>query len=144
MNQESALIDDQHCFGCGIKNPIGLHLEFKKLSDGSMICSFKPQRIHQGFQKRVHGGIISLILDEIAVNHARTIESSAVSADIQVRLRRPAFIDSTLKFSSKIIKQTRKTLHVQCYCSDSKANLIAEGLIVCVTSKSSTKRTLPI
>jgi len=53
---------DHACFGCGDDNPIGLHLRFEADGDG-VRTSFVPSSAHQGFDRVVHGGIISTVLD---------------------------------------------------------------------------------
>ncbi|MCA9396195.1 MAG: PaaI family thioesterase [Candidatus Omnitrophica bacterium] len=128
----SELVDDNYCFGCGSENPAGLKLKLCPADDNSMICAFTPQRIHQGFKGVVHGGLISLIFDEIAVNHLRHLGLEAVSANMQIRLLRPAKTLSPLNFCSKIIKETRKTMHVQCLCEDDAGSRVAEGVITCM------------
>lgn len=57
-------VEGQTCFGCGAINPIGLQMEF--LTDGHSLYSFVtvPSTM-AGWDKTVHGGIISTILDEI-------------------------------------------------------------------------------
>ena len=55
---------DQTCFGCGVKNHDGLQMEF--FTDGDRLYSFlKIPAKMAGWDKTVHGGIVSTILDEI-------------------------------------------------------------------------------
>jgi uncharacterized protein (TIGR00369 family) len=57
-------VDGQTCFGCGETNPIGLHMEF--LTDGQRVYSFVTVPLTMaGWDRTVHGGVISTILDEI-------------------------------------------------------------------------------
>jgi uncharacterized protein (TIGR00369 family) len=57
-------VDGQTCFGCGAINPIGLHMEF--LTDGQRVYSFVTVPLTMaGWDRTVHGGVISTILDEI-------------------------------------------------------------------------------
>lgn len=68
INQENlkkiSNVDGQTCFGCGAINPVGLHMEF--LTDGQRVYSFITAPLAMaGWDRTVHGGIISTILDEI-------------------------------------------------------------------------------
>ena len=56
------------CFGCGKNNPIGLHMHFKVDENG---CSshFTPEPCHQSYDGRMHGGLISTLLDETMGNY---------------------------------------------------------------------------
>lgn len=57
-------LEGQTCFGCGEKNPLGLHMQF--LTDEQRVYSFVTvPAAMAGWDQTVHGGIISTILDEI-------------------------------------------------------------------------------
>jgi hypothetical protein len=54
---------DGHCFGCGSKNPFGLHMKF--ISNGRIVVSnISVPGYMCGWGDLVHGGIISTLLDE--------------------------------------------------------------------------------
>jgi acyl-coenzyme A thioesterase PaaI-like protein len=56
--------DDQTCFGCGARNPHGLHMRFS--TDGERVYAFmKVPGTMTGWDKTVHGGILTTILDEV-------------------------------------------------------------------------------
>ncbi len=57
-------VEGQTCFGCGENNSIGLRMQFQ--TDGQRVYSFVtvPSAM-AGWDQTVHGGIISMILDEI-------------------------------------------------------------------------------
>jgi acyl-coenzyme A thioesterase PaaI-like protein len=79
---------DHHCFGCGDRNPIGLHLRFSRDEQG-VSASFVPRPEHQGFEETVHGGIISTVLDEAMAQAIATAGIWAVTGEMRVRFRRP-------------------------------------------------------
>ena len=57
-----------HCFICGVKNSAGVHVRFYEVQrDGSgdeIVARFTGQEQHQGYPGRMHGGVITGILDE--------------------------------------------------------------------------------
>ncbi len=56
--------EDQTCFGCGAQNPHGLKMKFA--TDGERVYSFLQVPLTlTGWDKTVHGGVLSTILDEI-------------------------------------------------------------------------------
>ena len=56
--------EGQTCFGCGPQNPSGLKMKFA--TDGERVYSFmQVPRTMTGWDRTVHGGILSTILDEI-------------------------------------------------------------------------------
>lgn len=87
---EALLRDDSYCFGCGHENPIGLRLTFRWEGD-TYLTRYVPEREHQGWAGRTHGGILALILDEILSRAALERHGlDWVTAELTTRLHRPA------------------------------------------------------
>ena len=87
---------DQTCFGCGATNPIGLHMEF--CTDGRRVCSFVTvPAVMAGWDRTVHGGILTTMLDEImgwtAIHLLRTIP---VTRTITVDFLKPVHVGAEL------------------------------------------------
>lgn len=57
-------LEGYNCFGCAPQNPLGVKLEF--FEDGEDIVSYwQPTSPYQGWFCTLHGGIQSVLLDEI-------------------------------------------------------------------------------
>ena len=57
-------LEGEACFGCGSANPTGLHMRFH--TDGQRMYSFvRTSESMAGWDRTVHGGILSTLLDEI-------------------------------------------------------------------------------
>lgn len=82
---------DHGCFGCGAANPYGLHLSFATDADG-VRATFTPLLVHQGYERIIHGGIISTLLDEAMAWAVATAGIWAVTGEMQVRFRRPLHV----------------------------------------------------
>jgi uncharacterized protein (TIGR00369 family) len=83
-------IDDGYCFACGEKNPIGMHLDFELTGDGGIKAKYSFPRQFQGYSGVTHGGMISLLLDEVMVNLPWLKEKKpVVTAEIKVRFIKP-------------------------------------------------------
>ncbi len=103
------LSDDGYCFVCGPKNPIGLKLYFH--FDGKTISTeFVPQKEHQGYMNIVHGGIISTLLDEVMVKLAIEMGMPAVTAQMDIRLKKALNIGSRITVSAEITKDSKKII----------------------------------
>lgn len=90
------------CFGCGKNNPIGLHMHFKVDENG---CSshFTPEPCHQSYDGRMHGGLISTLLDETMGNYPYLYEHRvAYTARLEVRFRSPVLIGETIEIVTKV------------------------------------------
>jgi len=103
------LSDDGYCFVCGPKNPIGLKLDFS--FDGKTIkTEFVPQKEHQGYADIVHGGIVSTLLDEVMVKLAIELGMPAVTAQMDIRLRKAVKVGEKLTFTAEIQENTSKLI----------------------------------
>lgn len=80
------------CFVCGQAHPCGLHMDFHVTDAGTVTGVFRCAASWEGFAGRLHGGIVSALLDGAMSSclMARGIE--AVTADIQVRFLRPVLV----------------------------------------------------
>ncbi len=101
--------DDGYCFVCGPENPMGLKLDFA--FDGKTIrTEYVPPKEHQGYMDIVHGGIVSTLLDEVMVKVAIEHGKPAVTAQMDIRLKKAVSIGTKITISAEITKETRKTL----------------------------------
>jgi len=92
------------CFACGTDNHFGLHARFLELEDGRLCAEFTPQEHHQGYPGRLHGGIISAILDE-TIGRAIQIQSPdvfAVTIELNVSFRKPVPLNTPLRVVAEI------------------------------------------
>lgn len=58
--------NSQHCFVCGVSNPVGLRLKFYNSSPGEAVAEVILPEQYQGYPGVVHGGIVAAMLDEVA------------------------------------------------------------------------------
>lgn len=102
MNAAPLLRDDSYCFGCGSENPIGLRLTFHWDGD-TYVTRYVPERSHQGWAGRTHGGILALILDEVLSRAALDRHGlDWVTAELTTRLVKPAPIGRALIVRGKV------------------------------------------
>ncbi|MDR0462353.1 MAG: PaaI family thioesterase [Christensenellaceae bacterium] len=102
------------CFVCGMSNDAGVKAQFytaQRCNDDNvpspyscLITVIKPQAIHQSYPNRMHGGVISALLDE-SIGRAVQITHPdiwAVTIDLNVKFRSAVPLDQTLYIESKI------------------------------------------
>jgi uncharacterized protein (TIGR00369 family) len=120
------LIDDGHCFACGSKNPIGLKLKF--IFDGEALTTeFIPKKEHQGYFNIVHGGIITTLLDEVMVQLAIKMGMPAVTARMDVRLKKPLNVGEKITVTAEILKETRKTFEAYAKTVTEDGTVVADA-----------------
>ncbi|MBI4187105.1 MAG: PaaI family thioesterase [Chloroflexi bacterium] len=114
------------CFGCGSNNPIGLKLRFHW--DGKAArTEFTAAELYQGWPDIVHGGIITCILDE-AMSHAALFEGmNCVTAEMQVKLKRPARINERLIGTASVTKKNRRLVEARASIHLADGTLVAEA-----------------
>jgi acyl-coenzyme A thioesterase PaaI-like protein len=125
-----------HCFICGVKNIGGVHVNFYEAppreapaapagngaagngtassgaaaGDGlEVLARFTGQEMHQGYPGRMHGGIITGILDEtigraINIGEGEQPMSWGVTAELTVRFRKPVPLGVELTARGRITR----------------------------------------
>ncbi len=96
--------NDDWCFACGKYNPHGLQLDIK-IEGKKSYFEFTPKKQHQGYQDFLHGGIMSTLLDEAVGNLVWRLGLGAVTAKIEVNLRKPVKIGEKLFVTGEVIKE---------------------------------------
>jgi uncharacterized protein (TIGR00369 family) len=118
--------DDGYCFVCGPKNPIGLKLVFS--FDGKrMKTEFVPQKEHQGYMNIIHGGIISTLLDEAMVKLAIEMGMPAVTAQMDIRLRKAVNVGERITVEAELLEHTRKLIVATAKAVTEDDEIVAEA-----------------
>lgn len=120
------LADDQMCFVCGPRNPIGLKLAFSFIGD-TYVTRFTPKPQHQGYVGVTHGGIVATVLDEVMARLVHVKGYNAVTAEITVRLKQPARTGEELLFSGWIEGARGRVIDCAAEARDSSGTVIAEA-----------------
>lgn len=92
------------CFICGMDNPEGIKAQFYSMEDKSVISLFKFNKFNQSFPGRVHGGIISAMIDELGLRAmwSNNQEGFGVTMDLNVKYRKPVPYDVSLLARGKV------------------------------------------
>jgi acyl-coenzyme A thioesterase PaaI-like protein len=96
------------CLVCGLKNGGGLHASFYEVDGGDLVALFTPREEHQSYPGRLHGGLITAMLDEtigraVIVGCAEDIWG--VTVEFTTRFKKPVPLDVELKVVGRIVKQ---------------------------------------
>ncbi len=124
-----AIENNNRCFVCGKKNPYGLQVNPEIKDAGAEVyIECTPPDHMQGWANILHGGIISTLLDE-AITHIGigTFEGPAVTAQLEVRFRKPAPIGVKLFIFAERIKVSRRIVEAKAEVKLSDSTLIATG-----------------
>ncbi|MBI2723747.1 MAG: PaaI family thioesterase [Chloroflexi bacterium] len=114
------------CYACGSANEQGLHMSFRREGDRT-ICDYTPGAYQQGYPGRMHGGVVSTMIDEAmgwAVYHAR---KWGATARLNVRFRKPVLLSEQLRIEAWITRERTRLLELRAEVRDSAGELLAEG-----------------
>jgi uncharacterized protein (TIGR00369 family) len=89
MMQETSRRVHRTCIACGQAHPFGLRLQFTVDRDGSVSASLDCRAALEGYEGRLHGGMIALLIDA-AMTHCLFAHGwEAVTCDLRIRFLSP-------------------------------------------------------
>jgi len=102
---------DSGCFICGVENPIGFKASIRV--DEQQASSW--MKVHlaaefQGWKDVVHGGILAALLDEACIYACRSRVEQCVTAELQVRYRKPVPVGSEVEVFGQLVETRKKYL----------------------------------
>jgi acyl-coenzyme A thioesterase PaaI-like protein len=105
---------DGRCFGCGEHNPDGLQMRFIPGADHSS-CEYEVPARFQSWQGVVHGGMVSLMLDEAVGWAAWHSGHPGVTGRLEVRLRLPLKVGERVRVTGRVEKVRRNLIYTSAY-----------------------------
>jgi acyl-coenzyme A thioesterase PaaI-like protein len=98
------------CMVCGRDNPSSLKARFYELEGGELLGLFAPLEVHQSYPGRLHGGVISAVLDETIGRAISLTEPDAfgVTVELTVRFRKPVPLDQEVRVVARITSDARR------------------------------------
>lgn len=123
-------LEGQTCFGCGVNNPVGLHMAFH--TDGQRLYSFVSVPPNMaGWDRTVHGGVLSTILDEVmGWSVIYLLGKIGVTKSITVEFKKPVQVEQPLTVIGAIgeaVSDREITATGAIYCAEDLLCARAEG-----------------
>lgn len=117
------------CIICGTKNDASLNAGFYEVEGEYIVTKFVPRYQHQSYPNRMHGGMISAVLDE-TIGRAIMIKDPnqwGVTSELIVKFRKPVPLNQTLYCVGKVIKEGTRTFVGSGFIEDQNGTLLAHG-----------------
>ena len=107
------LVKDRRCFVCGEENPDGLNL--KVVYDGAdgVRTEFLAEERYRGWSDYLHGGVLTLIFDEMLGWLSRYLGHDAMTARLEVRYRKPVPLGNRLTFHGVLEREIKGLLDIR-------------------------------
>lgn len=117
------------CVICGLDNPYGVQAPFYEMEDGSVMSAFCYRAEHQSYPGRVHGGLITAMLDELGcrafwVEHP---EALAVTLSLTTKYRKPVPYGVELRGRGQVLRATARFIESQAQILDLEGQVLAEA-----------------
>ncbi|MCF8144882.1 MAG: PaaI family thioesterase [Deltaproteobacteria bacterium] len=106
------LIKDAYCFCCGKDNPNGLQLSIVNHGPAGVKTDFIAEKRYCGWSGYLHGGVISLIFDELLGWVSFHLGYDAVTARLEVRYRQPVPLESRLILKAALKREEKGLLDI--------------------------------
>ncbi len=121
------------CIMCGLDNEYGVRAPFYSMEDGSVMTVFSYREQHQSYPGRVHGGLITSMLDEMGLRAlwAKELseESFGVTMSLETKYRKPVPYDQTIIGKGLIVKDTPRFCTADVGLYDMHGALLANGTV---------------
>lgn len=121
------------CIICGLDNSYGLKAPFYTMEDGSVMTVFQYREQHQSYPGRVHGGLITAMLDEMGLRalwaKEGTEESFGVTFALDTKYRKPVPYGTDLIGRGMIVKSTSRFFVTEACIYDMDGEPLANGTV---------------
>ncbi|MEJ2099003.1 MAG: PaaI family thioesterase [Desulfobacterales bacterium] len=121
------LVKDRRCFVCGVENPHGLKVKVERVGDDRVRAEFTAEDRYRGWSNYLHGGVLTLIFDEMLGWLSRYMGHNAMTARLEVRYRKPVSLGSRLTFSGVLERQVKNLLDIKLRADLADGSVAAEA-----------------
>ena len=117
------------CVVCGTKNPLSLGTKFYHVEGDLIVGLVTGRDEHQSYPNRMHGGMISALLDEVIGRAINTVEPEAfgVTTDINVKFKKPVPLNEEIRIVGRLTKNTRLIFQAEGFIEDKNGTILATG-----------------
>ncbi len=124
--------NSEDCIICGVNNEMGVKAPFYEMENGEVWSIFEFRDEHQSYPERVHGGMISAMLDELTgraiwITHP---DMWGVTMELNVKFRKKVPYGEKLKAVGRIIGETSRTFTGTGEIYDMNGTLLASAKAV--------------
>lgn len=130
-----SLEDDGMCYVCGKNNKDGFRLDFEHPRSGVLRAEVVFEKRHQGYKGIVHGGLVATLLDEMMINLAWKEGFPAVTAELNVRLKKATLVGDKVRLEGRLEpSKARKgrLIKAKAEAWNQKGELLAWATATCV------------
>ena len=121
------------CIMCGLDNEYGVRAPFYTMEDGSVMTVFSYREQHQSYPGRVHGGLITAMLDELGFRALWAREGGektyGVTMSLETKYRKPVPYGETLYGRGEVVKESGNFLTAECALMNVQGRVLASAVV---------------
>lgn len=96
-SQKPFMAHHNHCIACGPSHAIpSLSLDFNWLDPNTLHTQFNVTDAYQGYDRLLHGGVATMLLDAAMTHFLLEREVAAVTIDLNVEFKKPIIVGQTV------------------------------------------------
>lgn len=119
------------CFGCGADNPFGLKLTFYGDADnGKAWTEFSPPSFMAGSNNIMHGGFISLLLDEVSSKVLSVLGKGGLTRHLDVSFEKPVYLNHSIRLEAELKQNEGRKHFIEARILNSKGEVLAKSKAV--------------
>lgn len=114
------------CYGCGSRNPEGLHIHFEV--EGRRVTGrFTARETHVGYPGVAHGGIAASVLDEAMGWAMYAAGAWAMTARMEVKYRKPLPLEREVTVTAEVVRERGRVLDAVAQIRGAGGAVLAEA-----------------
>jgi len=128
-------LEYEGCYVCGKENENGLQLEFQYDAKRDEVYTYYTfKQFMQGYDSIVHGGFISMLLDEVMAKACLHKNIIAVTAKFEIRFKKPVHVHEKMEFRGSIAEIKGKKIRTVSVCTGNGGDARAEATALFISS----------
>lgn len=114
------------CFGCGNDNPFGLKLTFQgDPQAGTAWTEFEPPTFLSGSAGIMHGGFISLLLDEVSSKVLSMLDKRGLTRTLEVSFEKIVPLGKQIRLEARLLEQDGRKHIIEAKLLNSEGEILA-------------------
>lgn len=128
---ELKVVKKQHnskdCIVCGMGNHSSLKTQTYEMENGLVVGITKGENHHQSYPHRMHGGVITALLDEVIGRAINIIEPETfgVTASLQIKFKKPVPLNEQIKIVGKVTRNTTLIFQAEGFIENDNGDILA-------------------